>query len=48
MFLGRWWEPLFVAFLVIVGYVFWALGVAGGLLVRRGSDCCSSHATPDG
>lgn len=24
MFLGRWWEPQFVAFLVFVGYVFWA------------------------
>jgi hypothetical protein len=34
MFLGRWWEPEWVAILAFVGYVFWALGVAGALLIR--------------
>jgi hypothetical protein len=34
MFLGRWWEPNFVFFLIGVAYLSWALGVLVGLLVR--------------
>ena len=38
MFLGRWWEPQFVALLVTVGYVFWAIGVGVGFLIRGAFD----------
>jgi uncharacterized membrane protein len=30
-YLGRWWEPDLVVFVVLVGYVFWSLGVLVGL-----------------
>jgi hypothetical protein len=34
MFLGRWWEPTFTMFLVVVGYVGYAIGAAIGIGVR--------------
>jgi hypothetical protein len=33
-FLGRWWEPGFVAFVVVIGYVTWLAGVGCGLGMR--------------
>ena len=38
MFLGRWWEPQFIAFLAIIGYVLWGAGVVVGLLARGAVD----------
>ena len=38
MFLGRWWEPQFVAFLVVIAYMFWVLGVGAGFLIRFALD----------
>jgi hypothetical protein len=38
MFLGRWWEPQFVAFLAVIAYLFWALGVGAGFLIRFAFD----------
>ncbi len=34
MFWGRWWEPTFVLFLVVVGALCWTCGTAAGLLVH--------------
>jgi hypothetical protein len=34
-YLGRWWEPNFVIFLVVVGYFFWLLGIGAGIGIRR-------------
>lgn len=34
-YLGRWWEPNFVIFLVVVGYLFWLFGVGAGVGTRR-------------
>lgn len=33
-YLGRWWEPGLVVFVVFVAYVCWSLGVFGGLVLR--------------
>ena len=33
-YLGRWWEPGFVAYVTIIGYVFWTLGAAVGAAPR--------------
>jgi hypothetical protein len=33
-YLGRWWEPNFVMFLLVVGYFFWVLGIGAGAGVR--------------
>ena len=33
-YLGRWWEPTFVIFLVVIGYFFWLLGIGAGVGVR--------------
>jgi hypothetical protein len=38
MFLERWWEPQFVAFLVVIAYLFWILGVGAGFLIRFAFD----------
>jgi protein-S-isoprenylcysteine O-methyltransferase Ste14 len=39
-FLGRWWEPNFTILLVVIGYLFWLLGIGAGVgarsLLRRG------------
>ena len=32
--LGRWWEPTFVIFLAVIGYLFWLLGIGAGVWVR--------------
>jgi hypothetical protein len=34
-YLGRWWEPNFVIFFVVIGYFFWLLGIGAGVGVRR-------------
>jgi hypothetical protein len=34
-YLGRWWEPNFVIFMVAIGYIFWLFGIAAGVWVRR-------------
>jgi hypothetical protein len=34
-YLGRWWEPNFVIFIVVIGYFFWLLGIGAGVGVRR-------------
>jgi hypothetical protein len=33
-YLGRWWEPTFVIFIVVIGYLFWLLGIGAGAWVR--------------
>jgi predicted outer membrane lipoprotein len=33
MFLGRWWEPTFIAFVVLVGYALWAIGAGLGFVI---------------
>lgn len=33
-YLGRWWEPGFVAYVSIIGYVFWTLGASVGAAAR--------------
>ena len=32
--LGRWWEPTFVIFFVVIGYLVWLFGVGAGVWVR--------------
>jgi hypothetical protein len=32
---GRWWEPTFVLFSVVIGYLFWLLGMGAGVAFRR-------------
>ena len=34
-YLGRWWEPNFVIFIVVIGYFFWLLGIGAGVGLRR-------------
>jgi len=33
-YLGRWWEPTFVIFIVVIGYLFWLFGIGAGVWVR--------------
>ena len=33
-YLGRWWEPGFVAYLSIIGYTLWTLGASLGAAAR--------------
>ena len=33
-YLGRWWEPNFVIFVVVIGYLFWLFGMGAGAWVR--------------
>jgi hypothetical protein len=33
-YLGRWWEPVSVTYLAIIGYVLYVIGVGVGALVR--------------
>ena len=33
-FLGRYWEPVFVVFLVVIAYFAWAAGMGIGALIR--------------
>lgn len=33
-YLGRWWEPTFVIFLVVIGYLFWLFGIGAGACAR--------------
>lgn len=33
-YLGRWWEPNFVIFFVVIGYFFWLLGIGAGVVIR--------------
>ena len=33
-YVGRWWEPDFVAFIVVIGYFFWLFGIGAGIGVR--------------
>jgi hypothetical protein len=35
LFLGRWWEPQFVVFVVAIGYVLYLVGIGVGALVRE-------------
>ena len=34
-YLGRWWEPNFVIFIVVIGYLFWLFGIGAVVWVRR-------------
>jgi hypothetical protein len=34
MFLGRYWEPVFVTYLSVIGYVIYLLGIGAGALMR--------------
>jgi uncharacterized membrane protein len=35
LFLGRWWEPQFVLFVVAIGYLFYLVGIGLGAFVRE-------------
>ena len=33
-FLGRWWEPNFAIFFVVIGYLYWLFGIGAGVWAR--------------
>lgn len=43
-YLGRWWEPALVVFIAVVGYVFWSLGIAVGLLLRTSAGLLANRS----
>ena len=47
-FLGRWWEPVFVVWLVVVGYFAWSVGIALGAGLRGLVSLLWRRVTPSG